>query len=62
MKKERIYIPRFNGQKYVVFPTYNPVDDDQLKLWSKNENLRYDLAFNTSFLCQAQCDQLNELN
>lgn len=62
MKKERIYIPRFNGQKYVIFPTYKPVDDDQMKLWSKNTNLRYDLPFNSVILCQCQCDQLNELN
>lgn len=62
MKKERIYIPRFNGQKYVIFPTYKPVDDDQMKLWSKNTNLRYDLPFNSATLCQDQCDQLNELN
>jgi uncharacterized lipoprotein YehR (DUF1307 family) len=52
----RIFIPRFNGNNYVVFPTYRPKDDEQLKLWSSNKNLRYDLEFLTKEECQKYID------
>jgi len=46
----RIYIPRFNGKEYVVFPTYMP-NELQRESWTSNKNLRYDLPFNSKEEC-----------
>ena len=48
--KNRIYIPRFNGKEYVVFPTYEP-NESQKESWLSNKNLRYDLPFSSKEEC-----------